>query len=95
MLIKLTRDKRAEMARSLKESIAYAGHSIQHTTAVKAIATMLGFNEHSLSAAVKAGVELDVESIPSVILRLAKIAAEERSSIALDRLAEELEKAGL
>lgn len=63
MKIILTRGKRADMARALKKVLANAGHDIQHTTAVKAIAVMLGFNEHSLAQAVKAGVvELEIQA---------------------------------
>ena len=36
-------------------------HIIKHTTAVRAVAAILGFNEHSMSAAVKKGIEIDME----------------------------------
>ena len=61
MKVQLTRDRRAAMARNLKDYLARQGIEIQHTMAVKAIAAMLGLDEHALAQAVKReAIELEL-----------------------------------
>lgn len=51
------------MARNLARFLAGAGFEIQHTQANKAIAAMLGMDEHALASAIKHGAtaEMDTE----------------------------------
>lgn len=61
---------RTAMARNLARFLAGAGLEIPHTQANKAIAAMLGMDEHALASAVKVGataeMDANVTDIPAV-----------------------------
>jgi hypothetical protein len=58
---------RTAMARNLSRFLAGVGLEIQHTQANKAIAVMLGMDEHALASAIKHGAtaEMDAEWTPA------------------------------
>src|SRR5262249_39083980 len=59
---RLTQDKRTQMARSLSSFLKErSGVDIKHSHANQAIARLFGFNEHSLTAAIRAGAPVEVE----------------------------------
>jgi hypothetical protein len=58
MKIILTHKIRTQMARNLASFLVSEGIEIKHTTAVRAIAAVFGFNEHSIK---KAEIELEIE----------------------------------
>ena len=53
--VKLTQKMRSAMAKSLRAFLAENGVEIKHTVAVRAVASMFGYNEHSMAEAVRDG----------------------------------------
>jgi hypothetical protein len=68
-ILNISTDMRAQMARTLARFLKeQANLEVKHTLANKAVAALLGFNEHSLAAAIKSGtgVQLNIEETYSV-----------------------------
>lgn len=53
---------RTAMARSLSKFLSSAGLEIQHTLANKAIAAMLGMDEHALASTIKHGATVEMDA---------------------------------
>lgn len=58
--IYLDAQTRSTLAKALRRSLADHGLDIKHTLAVKVLAAMFGYNEHSLAAAIKAGTPITI-----------------------------------
>lgn len=75
---------RTAMARNLAAFLSNAGFEIQHTLANKAIAAMLGMDEHALASAIRRGAtaEMDAE-LPAAPVhhRCSVLGCEQRASV--------------